>query len=178
MSIPWEYYLAGVDMPKLWAEYLEALGLGKEDTTIFLQIIPPHVMTGAVLRGYNPNTERYIFVFGSNLAGIHGAGAALQATKEWGAILGQGKGLQGDSYAIPTKNEQIKTLPLDQIQIYVEEFLAFAKNNPQLTFLITAIGCGLAGYKPNQITPFFKEAPNNCILPEEFGGIGKHYIKI
>lgn len=114
-----------------------------------------------------------IFVFGSNLAGRHGAGAALHARKHHGAIYGQGKGLQGSAYAIPTKDQHIRTLPLLEIASYIDEFLVFAYNNPQLTFQITAIGCGLAGYSPKQIAPFFKNCPDNCELPNEFKFIKK-----
>ena len=109
-----------------------------------------------------------IFVFGSNIAGRHGAGAALYARKHHGAIYGKGEGLQGTSYAIPTKDYHIKTLPLEEIQKYVNTFLKFAEQHQELTFQITPIGCGLAGYKPEQISPFFKNCPENCELPEEF----------
>lgn len=109
-----------------------------------------------------------IFVFGSNLRGVHGAGAAKYAAENHNAIWGQGEGLQGTSYAIPTKDENIKTLPLHRIEIYVQRFLEFAKQHPELQFNVTAIGCGLAGYKPEQIAPMFKEFPVNCTLPEVF----------
>lgn len=109
-----------------------------------------------------------IFVFGSNKAGRHGRGAALYARKHHGAIYGQGIGLQGSSYAIPTKDENIMTLPLSAIKKYVYEFIEFAKRHPEMQFNVTAIGCGLAGYKPHQIAPMFKNAPGNCILPDEF----------
>jgi len=109
-----------------------------------------------------------IFVFGSNLGGRHGKGAALSALQHHGAIYGQGIGLQGSSYAIPTKDAKLQTLPLDEIQTHVDEFLAFARANPQVRFQVTAIGCGLAGYKPSQIAPMFKGAPGNCDLPLEF----------
>ena len=106
-----------------------------------------------------------IFVFGSNLAGRHGKGAALTAFKQYGAIYGQGIGLQGNSYAIPTKDERIQTLPLNKIKKYVEQFIRFAKLNPDTTFKVTAIGTGLAGYDEKDIAPMFKDAPFNCILP-------------
>lgn len=112
--------------------------------------------------GYMKNE---IFVFGSNLAGRHGKGAALTAFKQYGAIYGQGIGLQGSSYAIPTKDEQIKTLPLNKIRRYVEQFIKFARLNPEMTFKVTAIGTGLAGYDEKDIAPMFKDAPLNCILP-------------
>jgi hypothetical protein len=109
-----------------------------------------------------------IFVFGSNLAGRHGKGAALYARQQHGAVYGHGVSLQGNSYAIPTKDEQLNTLPLEQIAGYVEQFKAFALSHPELMFQVTAIGCGLAGYKPQQIAPMFAGAPANCVLSEEF----------
>lgn len=107
-----------------------------------------------------------IFVFGSNLAGRHGAGTALHAVKHCGAIYGQGIGRQGNSYGIPTKDHQIRTLPLERIAVYVAEFLEYARANPDLQFEVTKIGCGLAGYKEDQIRPMFKGAPLNCRLPD------------
>jgi hypothetical protein len=112
-----------------------------------------------------------IFVFGSNLAGRHGAGAALHARKYCGAVYGQGVGHQGDSYAIPTKDKQINTLPLEMIKQYVDEFIMYAKSHPALKFKLTPIGCGLAGYKPADIAPMFRGAPDNVLQPEEFKGI-------
>jgi len=107
-----------------------------------------------------------IFVFGSNLAGRHGAGAALYARQYCGAIYGQGVGLQGNSWAIPTKDYQLRTLPLSEIAGYVAAFLTQAEAlYPHLTFEVTRIGCGLAGYRDDQIAPFFANAPKNCILP-------------
>jgi hypothetical protein len=113
-------------------------------------------------------TTKQIFVFGSNLAGVHGAGAALFAVKNHGAVYSNGVGLQGNSYAIPTKNWNIKTLPLDIIQKYVTEFLAFAKLHPEMRFNVTAIGTDLAGYKAWQIAPMFKGYSSNVILCDEF----------
>jgi hypothetical protein len=111
-----------------------------------------------------------IFVFGSNLAGRHGKGAALYARQHHGALYGQAVGLQGNSYAIPTKDEYLRTLPLEAIRQYVDEFKRFAADHPEMTFQVTAIGCGLAGYKPEQIAPLFANAPPNCMLPAEFVG--------
>ncbi len=107
-----------------------------------------------------------IFVFGSNLAGRHGKGAALFARQNHGAVYGQGEGPQGNSYAIPTKGEQLQVLPLEVITLYVDEFIAYAGRHPQKTFNVTRIGCGLAGYTDAQIAPMFKGAPINCNLPE------------
>ncbi len=109
-----------------------------------------------------------IFVFGSNLAGRHGKGAALEARNKHGAIYGCGIGRTGMSYAIPTKDEYLKSLPLTIIKIHVAHFLSYAKQHPELEFKITAIGCGLAGYCPEQIAPFFDQASSNCCLPTEF----------
>lgn len=107
-----------------------------------------------------------IFVFGSNLAGRHGKGAALFAKQYHGAIYGQGVGLQGNSYGIPTKNARLQTLSLLDISYYVRDFMAFAEANPDMTFEVTKIGCGLAGYKEEDIAPLFEGAPSNCQLPE------------
>lgn len=107
-----------------------------------------------------------IFVFGSNLAGYHGAGAAYTAKKEFGAIQGQGIGRQGDSYAIPTKDYDVQTLPLNEIEVYVNKFLTYARRSPNLLFYVTKIGCGLAGYTEDLIKPLFKDAPENCLLPD------------
>jgi hypothetical protein len=110
-----------------------------------------------------------IFVFGSNLAGRHGKGAALHARQEHGAIYGQGVGLQGSSWAIPTKDHRLQTLPLHEIAGYVAAFLTQAEVlYPHLTFRVTPIGCGLAGYKPSDIAPLFTNVPANVILPDEF----------
>jgi hypothetical protein len=109
-----------------------------------------------------------IFVFGSNLAGRHGRGAALSARQEWGARYGVGVGRTGRAYAIPTKDERLRPLPLDVIAGHVATFLAYARANPELTFRVTAFGCGLAGYRPWHIAPLLHNAPANCELPEEF----------
>jgi hypothetical protein len=109
-----------------------------------------------------------IFVFGSNLAGRHGKGAALFARKHHGAIYGNGIGLQGNSYAIPTKGINLEILPLHMIEHHINDFLDYARNNPHITFNLTAIGCGLAGYKPKQIAPLFNNAPDNVKKPKEF----------
>lgn len=109
-----------------------------------------------------------VFVFGSNLLGIHGAGAALHAKKYFGAIQGQGIGRQGNSYAIPTKKTPKESLHLNQIKEEVVKFLRYAKQHYWESFHVTPIGCGLAGYTPKQIAPFFKNAPENVNLPQEF----------
>ena len=105
-----------------------------------------------------------IFVFGSNLAGRHGAGAALYAAKYHGAIRGIGLGIQGNSYGIPTKGETLHTLPLNQIKRYVGYFMQYADNHRSQEFQVTCIGCGLAGLKHEDIAPMFVTAPNNCLF--------------
>lgn len=115
--------------------------------------------------------EGEVFVFGSNLAGYHGAGAAAKAHRDFGALMGQGIGVQGDCYAIPTKGFKLSIiLTLEEIQEHVNVFIEHAKQNPDKTFLVTQIGCGYAGYSPAQIAPLFKEAEEiqNIHLPESF----------
>ncbi len=109
-----------------------------------------------------------VFVFGSNLAGRHGKGAALWARQHRGAIYGQGNRIQGDSYAIPTKGWQMETLPLPVINGFVGEFLEFARKYGMRQFQLTPIGCGLAGYSREQIEPMFEGAPDNVIWPPEW----------
>lgn len=106
-----------------------------------------------------------IFVFGSNLKGLHGGGAAYTAYRKFGAIMGQGVGLQGQSYAIPTMQGGVGT-----IRPYVDEFIAFAKAHPKLTFLVTRIGCGIAGFTDEEIAPLFRQAHtvDNIVLPEDW----------
>ena len=116
-------------------------------------------------------TKEPVFVFGSNLAGRHGKGAALTARYKYGAKLGVGVGRTGNAYAIPTKDERLRSLPLNIIQKYVANFLEYARSNPDTVFLVTRIGCGLAGYKDEQIAPFFAGAPENCYLPTEWRDI-------
>ncbi len=107
-----------------------------------------------------------IFVFGSNLAGRHGKGAALYAKQHHGAIYGCAMGMQGNSYAIPTKDFNLKTLSLPRIKVYVDSFIKYAHANPELEFEVTRIGCGLAGYTDFDISPMFHGAPANVHLPE------------
>ena len=104
-----------------------------------------------------------VFVFGSNLSGFHGGGAAAVAMKLFGAVWGQGVGLQGQSYGIPTMQGGVET-----IKPYVDEFIAFAKSKPKLTFFVTRIGCGIAGFRDEEIAPLFAEAHNvdNIVLPQ------------
>jgi len=118
--------------------------------------------TPAIIRELRSNE---VFVFGSNLAGAHGGGAALLAYRKFGAIWGQGVGLQGQSYGIPTMQGGVET-----IRPYVDEFIRFAKEHTEYKFLVTRIGCGIAGFRDEEIAPLFKDAleVENIILPEEF----------
>ena len=109
--------------------------------------------------------DNEIFVFGSNLAGMHGGGAARIALNQFGAIWGQGVGLQGKSYAIPTMHGGVNL-----IQPYVDEFIIFAEEHPEMHFLVTRIGCGIAGFADTEIAPLFAAARtvSNICLPESF----------
>lgn len=117
-----------------------------------------------------------IFVFGSNLAGRHGAGAAKYASLYHCAISGIGEGIQGGSYALPTKDRKIKTLPLSEIKIHIDRFLEFNKNK-NLYFYVTAVGTGLAGYKHSEIAPMFKGA-KRCWFPKEWEKYLKEDIEV
>ncbi|MBQ7741702.1 MAG: hypothetical protein IJT90_02085 [Bacteroidaceae bacterium] len=112
--------------------------------------------------------EGEIFVFGSNLQGQHGGGAALLAYRKFGAVMGQGVGLQGRSYGIPTMHGGPEA-----IKLYVDEFIAFAKEHSELTFLVTLIGCGIAGFTAEEMAPLFKDAAevSNIRLPREFWAV-------
>lgn len=109
--------------------------------------------------------ENEVFVFGSNLAGMHGGGAARAALDRFGAVWGQGVGLQGQSYGIPTMHGD-----LDAIRPYVDEFIEFAKGRPDLKFLVTRIGCGIAGFRDEQMAHLFRAAleVDNIYLPASF----------
>jgi hypothetical protein len=119
--------------------------------------------------------EREVFVFGSNREGRHGKGAALEARARHGAIYGQAEGLQGNSYAIVTKELRSKgqrngagIVTLNEVAAGVDIFLEFAEAHPNWRFNVTPIGCGLAGFKPYQIAPLFRGHTPNVVLPEEF----------
>lgn len=108
--------------------------------------------------------ENEIFVFGSNIQGAHGGGAAWYAHKKFGAEWGVGEGLTGRTYALPTMEGKAS------LQHAVEHFIACAKEHPEQTFLVTAVGCGIAGYTPDEVAPLFKEATSleNVYLPQVF----------
>ncbi len=118
-----------------------------------------------------------IFVFGSNLSGIHGAGAALYARQHHGAVLGVGVGRTGQAYALPTKGQNtarpgqravLPVLPLQQISVHANLFRLYAQDHPQLEFQLTAVGCGYAGYSAAQIAPLFARCPPNVLMPPEW----------
>jgi len=118
--------------------------------------------------------ENEIFVFGSNLAGAHGGGAARLAYERFGAIWGQGVGLQGRSYAIPTMQGGV-----DTIKPYVDDFRQFALQHPEYKFLVTRIGCGIAGFTAEEIAPLFISAVelNNVVLPKDFVRVISGFLK-
>ena len=121
-----------------------------------IRITPDHITE------LQPNE---IFVFGRNLQGYHGGGAARLAMNKWGAIWGQGIGLQGQTYAIPTMQGGVET-----IRPHVDQFIKVAKNDPEHIYLVTEIGCGIAGFQPEEIAPLFATAVNvtNIWLPRNF----------
>ena len=116
-------------------------------------------------------TDGRIFVFGSNLIGLHGAGAA-KAACAYGAVIGYGVGRVNGTYAIPTKDAKVETMPLDQIKPYIDTFIDYTKSNPTISFFVTRVGCGLAGYKDADIAPMFKGAVN-CSFAESW----KEYLE-
>lgn len=106
--------------------------------------------------------ENEVFVFGSNLAGRHGLGAAKFARDRCGAKYGIGTGFTGNSYALPTKDQNLRVMSLVKIQAQIEHFKFVAQLHPDKVFLVTKIGCGLAGYKDHEIAPLFRGSPSNC----------------
>lgn len=125
------------------------------------------MFTPEFINSLEPNQ---IFVFGSNTAGIHGAGAAKAALK-WGAKWGQGHGLAGQTYALPTKGDFIETLSLPEIKEYIAMFLDCAQDNPDKQFLLTKVGCGLAGLKISDVAELFVDflpLTSNVVVPKEF----------
>lgn len=111
-----------------------------------------------------------VFVFGSNKAGFHAGGAAKKAARCFGAINGEGFGLMGDSFAIPTKDFELETMEIGEIREYVDVFIKAAYYHEEKTFLVTEIGCGIAGYEPKDIAPLFKQTADieNIHLPKRF----------
>lgn len=117
--------------------------------------------------------DGYIFVFGSNLGGLHGLGAAMIAKRFFGAEHGVGEGLTGLSYAIATKDRFIRTLSLPEIRRHVNAFVEFTLEHPEMKFFVTKVGTGLAKYKDHQIAPMFRGAGSNCSFAEQW----KPYLK-
>jgi hypothetical protein len=123
---------------------------------------------------FTEGNGRMVFVFGSNEAGIHGAGAARAAVVKHGARMGCSFGMQGTSFAIPTKGTVIvrgnrvvgDSLRIEKVAAYVNQFIAYAKENHHLKFQVTQIGCGLAGFTAEQIAPLFEDAPENCFFDD------------
>jgi hypothetical protein len=113
---------------------------------------------------HNRDYADCIFVFGSNLAGRHGKGAALFAQDVYGAVYGVGIGRTGKAYAIPTKDEELNTLALEYIGHHVKAFIEYARHYKDETFFVTRVGCGLAGYTDAEIAPMFRGSPDNCIF--------------
>jgi hypothetical protein len=107
-----------------------------------------------------------IFVFGSNLAGIHGAGAARQAYTQFGAAMGCGEGLTGQSYAFPTLDHLLRQLPLSTLMVARDNLYCACRDNPGTRFLLTKVGCGLAGFPEVVMRDLFTDPPTNLILPE------------
>lgn len=118
--------------------------------------------------GTLPASLETIFVFGSNKAGRHGAGAAEVAHKHFGAVYGRGHGHYGTSYAIPTKDKNIKTLDYWIVSSYIQCFVEYTKSHPEYNFFVTRIGCGLAGFKDCDIAPLFRDCGSNCSFAEEW----------
>lgn len=112
-----------------------------------------------------------IFVFGSNLSGIHGAGAAHYAARHKGAKMGIGKGKVGQSYALPTKGINICFMSLEEVEVHVDAFKDYAMDHPNTEFQVTQVGCGLAGFTKEQIAPLFKGSPSNCYFDLEWQSI-------
>lgn len=131
--------------------------------------VPRYVRDGKEMDKVFESWPDHIFVFGSNRAGIHGAGAARWAYRWCRAGWKIGEGLHNESYAIPTKDHQLKTLPLLDIKAHVYKFVEFAWQNPELDFFVTRIGCGLAGYVDADIAPMFESVPVNVELPHKWG---------
>ena len=159
-----------LDMPEVFDDYDEAMAeetamppMGAKEIRLYMPTIMEQKRTTLEhITSLQPNE---IFVFGSNLRGMHGGGAAYVALRKFGAIMGQGVGLQGQSYGIPTMQGGVET-----IRPYVDEFIQFAKEHPTLTSLVTRIGCGIAGFTDDEISPLFEKAHDveNIVLPPEW----------
>lgn len=137
-------------------------------------------MTTMSRESSSPVASETVFVFGSNLAGIHGAGAALHARRCWGARLGVGVGFTGRAYALPTKRVPREGLTLPEVAAHVRDFIAAARCRPQIRFLLTRIGCGLAGFEERAIAALFVGASSNVVSIDESGrelGLASEWLK-
>lgn len=150
------YVLKVFEQGSFYGDRASVVGLRQDETLSERRYTPENISSLA---------ENEIFVFGSNLGGQHGGGAAAAAIRYFGAVWGQGVGMQGQCYAIPTMHGGV-----DAIRPYVDEFIQYAKGHPDLTFLVTRIGCGIAGFKDEQMAPLFAAALDlpNVVLPKTF----------
>ena len=167
-EIPDAIYKKAVEM--LPSEFIHVLKVFEQGSFYGEKTTRTTEDSGLTSRKYTPENitslaQNEVFVFGSNLQGSHGGGAAAAAVRYFGAIWGQGVGMQGQCYAIPTMNGGV-----DVIRPYVDEFIEFAKGHPELTFLVTRIGCGIAGFRDEQMAPLFADALElpNVVLPKSF----------
>ena len=167
-EIPDAIYKKAVEM--LPSEFIHVLKVFEQGSFYGEKTIRTTEDSGLTSRKYTPENitslaQSEVFVFGSNLQGSHGGGAAAAAVRYFGAIWGQGVGMQGQCYAIPTMHGGV-----DVIRPYVDEFIEFAKGHPELTFLVTRIGCGIAGFRDEQMAPLFADALElpNVVLPKSF----------
>lgn len=119
----------------------------------------------AQLQHLHEHGDPRVFVFGSNVAGLHGGGAAWYARNKLGAEWGVGEGLTGQTYALPTCYYPGEPVTFDELMVYVDNFLVVARAHPELTFFVSAVGCGIAGFTEDEVSPLFKDAPPNCDLP-------------
>ncbi len=146
---------------------LSKLDLVEENLREFYESVQEEVVAQQQ-RGDNP-VKGMIFVFGSNLSGIHGAGAAKFANEQRGAEWGVGEGRTGQSYALPTKEADVATSrPLGEVTKSAAKFIQYAEDHPELQFQLTAVGCGLAGFKSEDIAPLFSATPDNVHYPPEW----------
>ena len=167
-EIPDAIYKKAVEM--LPSEFIHVLKVFEQGSFYGEKTTRTTEDSGLTSRKYTPENitslaQNEVFVFGSNLQGSHGGGAAAAAVRYFGAIWGQGVGMQGQCYAIPTMHGGV-----DVIRPYVDEFIEFAKGHPELTFLVTRIGCGIAGFRDEQMAPLFADALElpNVVLPKSF----------
>ena len=167
-EIPREIFNAAMD--KLPESFLYVLKVFEQGSFYGEKTARAQDECGLPSRRYTPENitslaQNEVFVFGSSLQGSHGGGAAAAAVRYFGAVWGQGVGMQGQCYAIPTMHGGV-----DAIRPYVDEFIGYAKEHPEMTFLVTRIGCGIAGFRDEQMAPLFADAMElpNVVLPKSF----------